>query len=157
MRCASCGGDMEYNSEKGGFTCPFCGASEKPEQEDLSKEEVKKLIDDAIQEHTALEPTDTAHQAGGKRSYFLQIIGFVLTYFLAAFALIFALFGLTSEKRYIPLGILALIQMSLFIAALIVRGINRLEESKTLTLVVNLLTTIGLLMVLPIAIVITIC
>ena len=50
MRCASCGGNMEFRKEEYGFSCPFCGAFEKLDQ-DLSEEEIQKLIDDSISQH----------------------------------------------------------------------------------------------------------
>ena len=152
MKCTSCNEEMVFIKENGGYLCPKCGEYTRPKHK-LSEEEVQALIDDSLTAHQRLEHNQEESKAIGCLGAIGEALGTVLICIGIAITMIFMLYGLTSDKENIPVGIVALIQMALLIAALIIRK-NNANENKMLGAVESLLITIAALLVIAFVIVI---
>lgn len=137
MRCASCAGNMEYRKDDHGFLCPFCGAFEKLDQ-DLSEEEIQKLIDDSISQHRKLDHSTAVGRTNQTLTILSSVVGNI---FLGLCAMIDLVVGcaMATEPKYTSLAVIAFTQMVLFIAAIIIRCINRTLERVKLAITANIL------------------
>ncbi len=145
MRCSSCGGNMTFNKEEYGFSCPFCGAFEKLNQE-LSEEEIQKLIDNSISKHRKLDHSTDAVQKNKTLNILSSVVGNIFLFFCTLVVLVVAI-AMTTKKQYMPLAIIAFCQTALFIAAIFIRSINRALERDKLAIVANILIIIASVLV----------
>ena len=144
MICNSCGGNMEFNKEKYGFSCPYCGAFEKLEA-DLSEEEIQKLINDSITKHRQIEHVKKDSSTDRVLNSTSLFIG---NAFLFIFAFICAIIGVFSFlESFVIVGSVAVVQMFLIVAALFIRCINRSGEDKKLAVISNYLIIAAMVLV----------
>ncbi len=135
---------MEFNKEKYGFSCPYCGAFEKLEA-DLSEEEIQKLINDSITKHRQVEhvkKSDSTDRVLNSTSLFIGNIFLFVCIFICAIIGVSAL-----VESFIFVGSVAFVQMALLVAALFIRSINRSGENKKLAVISNYLIIAAMVLV----------
>ena len=147
MKCNSCDGNMVFIKEDYAFSCPFCGAYEKLDKE-ISDEELEKMVEESLEKirHKKEEEENTPVNRLAKS--LSGLLGLILLFALGFVALILTAFGFSTEPQYIPIGVVAAIQLAAIMGALIVRGLNRSINNKKLIFVENLLITIAMVLIL---------